>query len=297
MMKGKYRLLTIIGCLLIMVGAVLALVAGFNYGPDLRGGAQMTVNFVDRVEAAGVEAALKRAGALDAPVVMVEKGKSSYEALITLRDDYDSASMQTVQDRIMQEIQADYPFAVQTDYDVKGPTIAPKTAWTAALALLIAAALIFIYSVFRIQFGGAFTVLLSGMFSVGLMLALSAIFRVEVGRSFLIATLMTMGYSVFTSMILCGTLRDTIQDFENQRKKATVLEIAQIVQDGSKKRVLTCGIAGLIIVALMLALGSVAVVQLALPLLLGVLAVTYAALFFTLPLRYQLMGKRTAKKN
>lgn len=292
MMKGKNRILTLIGCLIIIAGAILALTSGFNYGTDLRGGAQMTVSFVDKVESAHVEAALQRSGALYAPVAVVEKGQGASEALITLRDNYDSASMQALQDKIMEEIQKDEPLAVQTAYAVKGPTISPQTAWTAALALLVSAGLVFIYNAFRIKISGAVTVLLAGIFDVGLMLALSAIFSVEVGRSFIIATLMTMGYSLFVSTTLCGALRDTIKDFEIQRKKDSILEIARYTEKTSRKRTLVCGLALLIVLGLMLALGSFAVVQLALPLLFGVAAVTYSALFVTLPLRYQLMGKK-----
>jgi hypothetical protein len=99
------------------------------------------------------------------------------------------------------------------------------------------------------------------------------------------------GVFLFVSTTPCGALRDTIKDFEIHEKRILFWKL-RVYGKNLAQAHLVCGLALLIVLGLMLALGSFAVVQLALPLLFGVAAVTYSALFVTLPLRYQLMGKK-----
>ena len=197
---GKKKILYIIAILVIAAGIVAMAVSGLNLGIDFTGGTIVKITYLEDVDIAAVREVASDI-VTHTPTINESDGNSFTVRTEDLTDEQTQALVSALSELGSVDEQL-------TKIDLIGPTIGSELLSNARWAMLIAGVLMLLYITIRFKFNYAITAILALAHDVLVMLSFFAIFRIEVGSSFVAAILTIIGYSINNTIIIFDRIRE-----------------------------------------------------------------------------------------
>ena len=289
--KSKWICLGI-SLIIILAGIVSYFVnGGFNLDIDFTGGTTMTIDMqgkdfnVDDIEKLIEET-------VGFPASSVQKAEGSIIISIsTPKDINDNAALAT-DDRakLFDAIKDKYELTDEalTDYDSIDATIGKELSKSAIMSCIFALLLMLVYISFRFEFWSGIAAVLSLAHNVLILMAVYAIFQLNINTTFIAAILTIVGYSINDTIVTFDSIREIT-------RKIKKLPFADIVNKGVNETVvrsINTSITTLLTIVVLYFVGVASIKEFALPIIIGILVGTYSSIFVASPIWSMLKGEK-----
>ncbi len=273
--------------LIILIGIIMMITFGLNFGIDFTGGTLIQIDLGKEVPVSELREIMDN---FDDNASIVHAGEGNEEVIIKSTTDYNN------EERI--EIFNEYKEAYSLEEDALinqqkfGANIGEETRNKALISVLIATVGMLIYITYRFEFNFGIAAIVALMHDVLIGLSVYSIFRISVNSSFIAAMLIIVGYSINDTIVVFDRIRENI-------KKTRKQPFEDIINHSIKQtitRSINTSVTTLIAVTLLYILGVEAIKDFALPLIIGILSGTYSSLFIASPVWY-LLKRRKEKVN
>ena len=294
---------------IIVVGLFVWLFAGFNLGLDFTGGSIVKIKFGEVLEQNGkydqyvdkIENIFDKHGI---SLSQIQKEGVDADASIAVRfQDKPSLSEEEMSNLVNGEIKAELiatfsPNGEIPSFDVYegqkiGATASSELLMNAILSIIIASVLLLIYIAVRFKFANGVATLLGIVHDVLIVLALMAIFRVEINSAFIAAIITVIGYSINNTIIVFDRIRENQRnDLYAKENNATIVNIS--IRQTLIRSIYTSLTTFIAVIALVI-LGVDSIRIFLVPIIIGLLAGTYSSIFLAAPM-WELMLRRLAQR-
>lgn len=312
----KFKYFAPVSVAIILIGFIVMLFAGLNIGIDFAGGATVNVEFGDYVAnheevkedlVDQINDLVKKEGFEIGSTRWSGEDKNIYE--IGLKYSFNgkkvNASSEEAQnefrklledenglnDKIVQLIN-DYndEFDVikeeTIDSNIVGAETSKKLLKNAIVATVVAIIIMLIYIAIRFTFTSGLAAIVVLMHDVLVMIALMAVFRIQINTTFIAAVITIVGYSINATIVIFDRVREVSK--LDSMKEATDAEIAnKSIIDTLKRTILTTitTLAVIVVLAIVcVVLGVSTMAEFALPIIFGLIAGTYSSVFLSAPM-------------
>jgi len=289
----------------ILIGLLVVLIFGFNLGIDFTGGTVLKINIGSTLENAGVyetttaqiETVLQNNG-LSLSLKQQEGIDEDASIMIRFQDisGYSEEQMQ----ELIEEVKVDIITALSIDESQIedsqriGPSATASLLLNAFLAIMIATILILIYIAFRFELLSGLAAILALVHDVLIMLALVAIFRLQINSAFIAALITIIGYSINDTIVVFDRVRENRQ--KESYKEKTNSDIVNISIRETIIRTLNTSITTLFTITILAVFSVPTIREFAIPIIFGLIAGTYSSIFIATPL-WAIVNDRTRPKN
>lgn len=277
----RYYKYALIGSLVtVLLGLMLPLIRGINYGIDFSGGTLVQLRFENPVEIGSIREALGKLGEGD--ISVQDFGGVGNEFLVRLPE-ADPDLRKGLTDQIRQRLQE--TFAGKSSFEVLrvesvGPRVGKDLRRRGFLAVAAATVAMGIYIAlrFEIRFGiGVAVALLHDVLVVFVFLCL---FNYEIDLSIVAALLTIVGFSVNDNVVISDRIRENMH--KNRREPFAVL-LNRAINETLSRTILNSGTAIIVALALFL-LGGEMIHGFAFALVIGFIVGTYSSIFIASPI-------------
>jgi len=269
--------------LIILLGLVMIITSGLNFGIDFTGGTLIQVDFGREVPVNEVRNIMNN---YDENASIVHAGEGNKEVIIKTTKDYNNE--QRVE--IFNEFKENYNLEDNALINQQkfGAAIGEETRTKALISVLIATVGMLLYVTFRFEFNFGIAAIAALIHDVLIGLAVYSIFRIPVNSSFIAAMLIIVGYSINDTIVVFDRIRENIK----KTRKQPFEDIINYSIKQTISRSINTSTTTLIAVTLLYIMGVEAIKDFALPLIIGVLSGTYSSLFIASPVWYLLKRKK-----
>lgn len=282
---------------LVLIGAIMLMVCGFNLGMDFTGGNIVSVKSATEITTEEYNTIVSTADG-----ILREQGLSLAQAQIEGETGQQSVSIQYqnkdgVDD--MSEINAAVVTALSEalpDYTVnnaesKSASASAELLTNALLAVFIALIFIMIYIAIRFEFLSGVAALVTLFHDVLIMCACVLIFQIEINSSFVAAIITILGYSINNTIVVFDRVRENLSkpSLDHLSNK----QIADLSIKQTLNRTLNTSITTILAIFLLALIGVPQMSEFVVPILIGLIAGTYAAIFISAPLWAAMMAKNS----
>ncbi|MCL2756290.1 MAG: protein translocase subunit SecF [Firmicutes bacterium] len=292
--KGKWY--AIAPLVLIVVGLIIVLTINFNLGLDFTGGRTIRVNGITSENYSAIRGQINsvmndnnvHGGTFR---IWQEDSDTTGLSIVVQFQDLRNADMDEVSALIIERIEA-----------IENVTGAEEVGMISASAsqdhitrtfIAVAAALlgILVYMLFRFKFTSGVAALIGLIHDVLVMMALVAIFRIQINAAFIAALITVIAYSVNNTLILF----DRIRGIEKNNDKNEGVET--MIDRGVKEtfqRTMNTTITTLVPIFILVIFGVPLIREFAIPILFGLIAGTFSTIFVTTSLYLRFERARIA---
>ncbi|NLD20306.1 MAG: protein translocase subunit SecF [Clostridiales bacterium] len=276
----KYRkIFYVVSIVILVVGLVFGLVRGLNYGIDFTGGTMIQMDMGKKVETSQVADSIKKYK-LDPEIIY--SGENNDQIVIRSIKSLDSSERTEVIGTLNQEFGTTEDDVVAQE--LFGPSVGKELRNNAILAIILAAAFMFIYIRLRFsqwKFGGA--ALLGVLHDVLIVIAFYAIFNVTVNNPFIAGILTVVGYSINDTIVVFDRIRENIR-FKRSGNSEQLID-KSITQ--TLGRSLMTSFTTLVVMIPLLLMAGDAIREFVVPLMVGIIAGAYSSIAVCSPLYYE----------
>ncbi len=277
---------------ILVVGIIFGFVnGGLNLGLDFTGGSIIKIDMKGEFDSAVVQKALDANSVGDSTIVKSGEGYTQVE--IRMRDMNDDELQADLNDKILTELQVTYPDAEMTAVNKVGGTASAELIRNAFLAVTIACALMLVYIWIRFQLYNGISAVIMLIHDVAVMIAVMAIFRIQINSAFIAACLTIVGYSINNTIVIFDRVRDNLKS--PTVRKLPRPEIADISIKETLTRTMNTSITTLIMIVALYILGVPSIKEFSFPIIIGLLAGVYSSIFLAAPM-WALMADKFDKK-
>lgn len=288
----KHRKKFYLGSLIILVlGLVMLLISGMNYGVDFRAGTSMDITVGQAIDKAKADQVFKSVNA--EPAVMTIGGTNNDRLSVRFNDILKDDSIKKIKDGFV----AVYGDKVSQEVNTVTPDMAIEQRNKAILAIGIASLAICLYVTIRFEWRYAVASIVAILHDAFMVIAFFTIFRFEVNLPFMAAILTTIGYSINDKIVIFDRVR------ENMRfaKLKTPEDLAKLLNDSiwqTMHRNINTVLTVLIAALCLLIFGSQSIKLFALAKLIGLSSGAYSSICIAAGLFYFFKRKslQAAKK-
>ncbi len=260
---------------IMVIGLIMGIAQGLNFGIDFTGGTMMQIDFGKAITAKEVKEVTSQFQ-LDADIVHI--GDKKQEIIIKTKKALNSNERQ----EIFETFQKKYNLKDENFRQAEqfGPSMGKETRKKAFLSITIAAIGMLIYITFRFEFKFGLAAIIALIHDVLVVFALYAIFRIPLNSSFVAAMLTIVGYSINDTIVIFDRIRENLK-FMRKRDYATIVNdsISQTLT-----RSINTSITTLMTITALYILGVESIKQFSLPLIAGIAIGTYSSIFIASPL-------------
>ncbi len=282
---------------IILVGAIMLLVCGFNLGMDFTGGNVLSVessseistseytNIVEKAKTILNEQGLK----LSQSQIVGESGKQSVSIQYQNKDGV--SDMSEINSAVVTALKEALPTYDVANAETKSASASAELLTNALLAVFVALIFILIYIAIRFEFLSGIAAMLTLFHDVLIMCACVLIFRIEINSSFVAAVITILGYSINNTIIVFDRVRENLSKpslDELSNKQIADLSIKQTLN-----RTLNTSITTILAIFMLALIGVPQMSEFVIPILIGLVAGTYASVFISAPLWSAMMSKST----
>lgn len=281
-----YKIFFSVSGLIIVLGLVMALIAGFNLGIDFSGGTMIQVEFNQTIDLDEVKDSIKEFN-LSPDVIAI--GTESNEAMIKT-----SVSLNNDQRmEVFSKLKSEFDITDDTPRESKqfGPSIGDEIKKRAVYAIILASVGMLLYITFRFEWKFGVAAIIALIHDVLILLSIYAIFRVPVNSAFIAAVLTVVGYSINDTIVVFDRIRDNVK----YAKTTNYFRIADDSLNQTVVRSINTSLTTLLVIGALYFLGVESIKELAFPLLAGVAAGTYSSIFIASPV-WVLLKNLTKKR-
>lgn len=267
---------------IILVGLVLMVTRGLNFGIDFKGGTKLVIELGEGFDKVEVDEIVKQY-VEDAVTKTVESTQYEIKA-----KDLD----ETKSDELFEALKEKYSLedSALVSQSQIGASVGKDLTRNAIISLAIACIAILIYIAIRFEFNFAVAAIVALLHDVLLTLSVYAIFNVPVNVSFIAAILTIVGYSINDTIVVFDRIRENIHSM----RRSTPTEIANVSINKTLARSINTSLTTLIVI------GAVnffvpTVREFSFPLLIGIAGGAYSSIFIASP-AWVILKNRNSKK-
>jgi len=296
--KGKWYAIAPLA--IIMIGVLVIAIWNFNLGLDFTGGRIINVRGFSDYSAAEtqVRQILSAEDGMNMRAVQIQEEISlTHGSTMSVRfQDISGADMDVVSARIADAIRNSNHAALA------GAIVEPATTITGATsqdrimntiyAVVIALFGILVYMLFRFKLTSGISTVIGLIHDVLVMMALTAIFQIQINAPFIAALITVIAYSINNTLILFDRVRTHEKHNEGR------LPIEQIVDKSVKEtfaRTMNTTITTLVPIFVLIVAGVPLIREFAIPIMFGLIAGTFSTIFVTTSL-YVRFEKHQARR-
>jgi preprotein translocase subunit SecF len=266
---------------IIIIGLIMMVVKGLNYGIDFTGGTSIQIKIGKMVTVDEIREIMNE---YDNDASIVHVGNNKDEIIIKSNKDFDNEEIDLIVDRFVEKYGIEKKeFQSEKFVATMGEEIKKK----ALLSSLIAAVGMLIYITWRFELRFAFAAIVALVHDILITLSIYAIFGIPANNAFIAAILTIIGYSINDTIVIFDRIRE-----ETRLNPRHSLE--DLINDSVKKsltRTINTSITTLAAVIILYIVGVEDVKVLALPLIFGIISGTYSSLFIASPIWYGLKNR------
>ena len=266
---------------IIIIGLIMMVVKGLNYGIDFTGGTSIQIKIGKMVTVDEIREIMNE---YDNDASIVHVGNNKDEIIIKSNKDFDNEEIDLIVDRFVEKYGIEKKeFQSEKFVATMGEEIKKK----ALLSSLMAAVGMLIYITWRFELRFAIAAIVALVHDILITLSIYAIFGIPANNAFIAAILTIIGYSINDTIVIFDRIRE-----ETRLNPRHSLE--DLINDSMKKsltRTINTSITTLAAVIILYIVGVEDVKVLALPLIFGIISGTYSSLFIASPIWYGLKNR------
>lgn len=277
--KNTFR---IISAAIMILGLVMFLINGFNFGIDFTGGTIIEINankFID------VDQAKLIMDEYDNDASIIHGGANKEEVIIKSTLDLSNETVNSIISAFAEQ------HGVNKD-NIKsekfGPTMGKEISDKALLSISIATIAMLLYITFRFEWRFGLGAIIALLHDVIITVAVYAIFKLPINSSFIAAILTIVGYSINDTIVIFDRIREELR----LNPRVTLENIVDTSIHHSLRRTIITTVTTLVSVVVLYIVGVEAVKVLALPLIIGMISGTYSSLFIAPALWFDFKNKK-----
>lgn len=270
----KYKLWFGISGAIILLGFIMMITSGLNFGIDFTGGTMMQVNLNQTVSVSEVSDAIKE---FDLSPEIVHAGEQKFEVIIKTKKSLSNDERSAIFDvlKIKYNLQdTDFRSAEQF-----GASIGTEIRNRALMAIFVASIFMLIYISFRFEFVFGLAAIIALVHDILILISVYAIFRFTVNSSFIAAILTIVGYSINDTIVVFDRVRENVK----RSKGKSHFEVADKSINQTLTRSINTSLTTLLVIGALYFLGVESIKEFALPLMTGIAVGTYSSIFIASP--------------
>ncbi|SHJ51178.1 protein translocase subunit SecF [Paramaledivibacter caminithermalis] len=270
----NYKIWFSISSVVMILGLVMAIVSGINFGIDFTGGTLMQFNIgqdftVDEIKEITDKFELK--------ADILHAGVDKKEVIIKTKKDLPNQKRIEIFNAFKQKYNLeDSDFRQAQQF---GPAMGDEIRNKALISILLASVGMLLYITYRFQFRFGAAAIVALVHDTLIVLSLYAILKIPVNSPFIAAILTIVGYSINDTIVVFDRLRENLK----YRKRETYFEIADTSIKQTLTRSINTSVTTLLVIGSLYIFGVESIKEFALPLLAGVLTGTYSSIFIASP--------------
>lgn len=302
---GKSKILFVIPAIIIIAGIVVTLMMGLNIGIDFEGGTIVNVKFYDDLTDAAYTAELNKIVAeIEAHDLIVAQKQRAYDegTVVTVR--YENKGTTDEMNALNKLIDANLTEAYRAEYGDEGFEINIETISSAAsqelllratIAIVAAAIVMLIYIGFRFDWKSGLAAIIALIVNVLIMVALTAIFQIQINTPFIAAIITIIAYSINATIVIF----DRVREYKKKAihlEKVSNKEIANDAIRSSFTRTVYATFTTLITITVLAVIALPSIREFALPIIFGLVAGSYSSICIAPALWVKLSGGKLSEK-
>ena len=275
-----------VSLLIIIVGAIVFTIKGFNLGIDYKSGTSITIASEQNITEKMLQADAKELG-----LKSVQISGTSDEMNIRLDSTLTGDQVKKINKYFEEK------YAAKVSIGVVSNIVQRELVKNAIFAVLIALIGIIVYVSFRFKFSFAIGGVTALVHDVLIMFALFAILRLEVSSMFIAAVLAIIGYSINDTIVSFDRIRENLRGVD--RKKLTEEKFIEICNRSIQEtftRTIYTSVTTILPVLILLILGSRGIFNFNMAMLFGLIAGTYSSIFIATVVYMMIEKKNLGKK-
>ena len=272
--------------LIIVVGAIVFTIKGFNLGIDYKSGTSITIASEQNITEKMLQADAKELG-----LKSIRVSSASDEMNIRLDSTLTGEQVKKINKYFEEK------YAAKVSIGVVSNIVQRELVKNAIFAVLIALIGIIVYVSFRFKFSFAIGGVTALVHDVLIMFALFAILRLEVSSMFIAAVLAIIGYSINDTIVSFDRIRENLRGVD--RKKLTEEKFIEICNRSIQEtftRTIYTSVTTILPVLILLILGSRGIFNFNMAMLFGLIAGTYSSIFIATVVYMMIEKKNLGKK-
>jgi preprotein translocase SecF subunit len=284
----KYKIWFGASLLIMLVGLVVILTQGLNYGIDFTGGTMLQVELGKTVSVSEIENVLKP---FDLKPDILHVGEEKTEVMIKTTKALETSK----RDEVFAALANEYKLKPEAFISSEqfGPAVGEELQRNAFFAILIASAGMLIYITLRFQFVYGASAIIALLHDILILISVYAIFRIPVNSPFIAAILTVVGYSINDTIVVFDRIRETIKG----KKKESYADIANTSIKSTLARSINTSFTTVIVISGLYVFGVESVKTFALPLIVGISVGTFSSIFIASPIWALVMDHQAKKDN
>lgn len=277
--KNTFR---IISAAIMLLGLIMFLINGFNFGIDFTGGTIIEISANKFIEVEDAKAIMNE---YDNNASIIHGGTNKEELIIKSTLDLSNETVNDIITKFASEHGVDKDNVKSEKF---GPLMGKEIRDKALLSITIATIAMLLYITFRFEFKFGLAAIIALLHDVIITVAVYAIFKLPVNSSFIAAILTIVGYSINDTIVIFDRIREELR----LNPKVTLDDIVNNSVQHSLRRTIITTVTTLIAVIVLYILGVEDVKVLALPLIIGMISGTYSSLFIAPSLWFDFKNRK-----
>ncbi|MDD6308299.1 MAG: protein translocase subunit SecF [Clostridia bacterium] len=283
-LKGK-NVYFIISCAIIVAGLVAALVfGGLHFGLDFMGGTEIRMNIGQSFENNDIAAIVSETVGKQPSI----QKSGDTEVSIKLEE------IETEQrDAVVEAIKAKYNLSDNALLEATNVSASASTKLLTDALKAIGIAVIFmlLYITVRFDFKSGLAAIIGLLHNVILLLAIYAIFQIQINSTFIAAVLTIVGYSINNTIIIF----DKIRENRKTNRRIPFAEVSNTSLNQVLVRTINATITTLLTILVLYIIGIKSIREFSLPIIIGILIGTYSSICISTPI-WVLLGDKKRRK-
>lgn len=293
--KNKFYIFSVA---IILIGLLLGMVRGMNYGIDFTGGTMLQINMGTHVSEEDVNDVLKTQNIDDAQIIYA--GENGEQIIIRTINFLDNDERGVVIDALQDEFGFDDNDVLSSEQF--SPSVGTELQKNAVLAVLIASIGMLIYIIIRFEWKFGVASLVGVFHDVFMVIAFYSIFHITINNPFIAGILTVVGYSINDTIVIFDRVRENLTFM----KKSHTEELINKSINQTLARSLMTSITTLIVMIPLYILTSSAIRAFTVPLMIGIIVGCMSSITVCSPVYYDLCkltggtkyrAKKSKKKN
>ncbi len=272
--------------LIFIIGILMFIITGANYGVDFTGGTSITINKDNNISVEKVKNILTENN------YTIEKtSNNDKEITITISEVLEKEAITNLTSKLKDE------YNLNSDIYVVSKVVKQELVKNAIKSLLFASIGIIIYVAIRFRFNYAISGIVALIHDIAFTYLFFTVFKIEINSIFIAAILTIIGYSINDTIVTFDIIRDTYkQKYKNIITNQN--DLTNLVNESIRRtlsRTILTTITTIIPVIILLIFGSHEIITFNIALLVGFIAGTYSSIFISNMLWLYLEKRRISK--
>ncbi|WP_249862291.1 protein translocase subunit SecF [Paenibacillus konkukensis] len=273
---------------ILIIGLIVLVAMNLNYGVDFKAGTSLDINVGQAVTKEKVDQTFEGAGVK--PAITTISGNNDH---ISAR--FDTILSEDELKKVSTAMTTAFGDKVSQEVNTVSPDIAKELGYKAMLAVAIASVAICIYVSIRFEWRFAVAAIIAILHDAFIVIAVFAIFRLEVNLPFLAAVLTTIGYSINDKIVIFDRVRENLR-FSRIKSSEDLSNMLNASIWQTMARNINTVITVLIAAVCLFIFGSESIKLFALAKIVGLTSGAYSSVCIATPLWYLLKNKSLGSK-